>query len=562
MSTGPPTPHRLVVAIGLLVTLTSCESSRRQPLTIWFCIDGATFEIIDDLRSEGKLPVLDRLIRSGTSGPMTSLAARRLMRSNRQRGYWSPILWASMATGVVPEKHGVQDFLLPVAGTSQVWMGSEDEPPRAELRFPEVSTSDPVLLRARLRSHTPNGEQSIGVRLNGEPLAEWTVGVEWQDYTAPIAPDQLRPARNHLVFELSRQSRPSDNSASSDHRLLAAELSGFELVDRRGKRLYGFDPVYGRFSLGRGFYQPEAKVVEAQSGHMKVAPVWSLLGDRGHPVAIVGYWTTWPAYPVNGYLVSSRMGLRGRRQHTESQLTWPPELAGDIEPLYPAGDAMKSIFANVHLSDCEPPLMDDEGSVVPDVLRQDELYFRAAKKLLPNMDHGLFAVYFESIDVASHAYLHWRQGAALREGCPDSVRDVVDEVYVQVDRWLGELVSLLPEGARILVVSDHGLVASSSGGLHSPEGIFIASGEGIRRRAQIGGVGILDVAPTLLYLFGEPIPFGMDGKVIAQAFTQGWLESHPQRYRDEDIAFRFSGETSAEGDEEALERLRSIGYIN
>lgn len=562
MSLGPATPRELVVSIGLVAALASCGPSRSEPFTAWFAIDGATFEIIDELRSRGKLPAFDALIRSGTSGPMRSLAERRLMRTNRQRGYWSPILWASMATGVVPEKHGIRDFLLPVAGTSQVWMGSEEDPPQAELRFPEVATTAPVLLRVRLRSHTPNGEQSIGLRLNGEALVEWTVGVEWRDYTIPLEPERLRPARNHLVFDLSRQSRPADNPASSDRRLLSAELARFELLDRHGDALYVFDPVYERFSLGRGFYQPEARVVEAQSAHLRVAPVWSLLGDREHPVSIVGYWTTWPAYPVNGYLVSSRMGLRGRRQNTQRDLTWPAELAQEIEPLYPDGDAMKTIFAKAHLSDCEPPLIDDEGSVVSDVLRQDELYFRAAKKLLPDMDRGLFAVYFESIDVASHAYLHWRHGGALREGCPESARALIDEVYVQIDRWLGELVALLPEGAKIVVVSDHGLVPSNEGGLHSPEGIFIASGEGVRAGARMRGAGVLDVAPTLLHLFDEPIPFEMDGKLLAQAFTREWLESHPPRYIDEDMDFRFSRDASAEGDEEALERLRSIGYIN
>jgi predicted AlkP superfamily phosphohydrolase/phosphomutase len=65
--------------------------------------------------------------------------------------------------------------------------------------------------------------------------------------------------------------------------------------------------VYARFELGRGFYQPESEVVEAQSSHGRTLPLWKLLGDAGHTVGVVGFWNTWPAYPVNGFLVSSRM---------------------------------------------------------------------------------------------------------------------------------------------------------------------------------------------------------------------------------------------------------------
>ncbi|HSF14596.1 MAG TPA: alkaline phosphatase family protein [Vicinamibacteria bacterium] len=554
--------HVLFAALAALVGGSwSCGDA--PPFVVVFCLDGASGDIIDELRSHRRVPAFERLIDDGVYGPMQSLAERRIMAADPRRGYWSPILWASVATGVVAERHGVRDFLLPAPGTSVVWMGSEDDPPLAELYLPEIRGSGPFLLRLRLRSYEPNGTQNIGLRLNGEPLGNLTVSVEWQEFQVPMTAERLRPARNELVFELTRQSRPSDATGgiSKDHRLLAAQLARLRVLNVEGRSILELDPAFARFHLGRGFHKPEGPVVEAQSAHLRSRPVWTLAGDDGHPVGIVGYWGTWPAYPVNGFLVSSRMGLRGRRLNTKNDLTWPPELVSEIEPLYPSLDEMEPVFSSLHLLDCDPPLIEDRAAI-PGVLRQDELYFRAARKLLPSMSSGLFMVYLESIDVLSHHSLSWKYGAEMRPGCPESARQIVDSVYELVDRWLGELIALVPEHATILVISDHGLVPGELGGLHSPEGIFIASGRGIRRDRAFYGASVLDVAPTLLHLLSSPVPLAMDGKVLAPIFEPETLERHPPHYVDSEIDFDIGAEASSEGQNDVLERLRSIGYIH
>jgi predicted AlkP superfamily phosphohydrolase/phosphomutase len=551
---------RSILGLAVAAAAVSCRAPSEPKLVALFALDGATFDVIDELRSEGKLPAFDKLIRSGTSGDMVSMPERRLMNANPRRGHWSPILWATVATGVVPEKHGILDFLLPVPGTSQVWMGSEDVPPRAELNLPEIRGNAPFRLRVRLRSHTPNGPQEISLSLNGRLLQTVDVPVEFAEFAIPIPPDSIRPATNRLVFGLSKQSRPSDGGISRDDRLLSAEMTGLEVLDRDGGVVVSFDPVYQRFELVRGFHQPEAEVVEAQSSHMKTLPFWKLLGDAGHPVGIVGFWNTWPAYPVNGFLVTSRMGLRGRRQNTKSALTWPLDLASDLEPLYPSSAEMKETFARIHAFDCDPALT-EKRSALADVLRQDELYFRASRKLLPRLESGLFTVYFESIDVASHLYLHWRTGSPLPEGCRESARELVGGIYEQIDRWMGELIEILPEGATVVVVSDHGMRPAGDQGLHAPHGIFISAGEGIRNGAEYRGASLLDIAPTILYRLSEPVPLALDGKVLAPIFETGWLSANPPRYVEKDILGDVGGGVSREGAEDVLERLRALGYI-
>jgi predicted AlkP superfamily phosphohydrolase/phosphomutase len=170
-------------------------------------------------------------------------------------------------------------------------------------------------------------------------------------------------------------------------------------------------------------------------------------------------------------------------------------------------------------------------------------------------------VYFESIDVASHSYLQWRSGSALPPGCQESARGLVDAVYMEIDRYIGELVAMLPDDATILIVSDHGLSPAGNQGLHSPLGIFIARGEGIRKDAQYAGASLLDIAPTILHLLAEPVPLAMDGKVLAPIFDEGWLRAKPPRYADRSIEGQVGTGVSREATEDVLERLRALGYI-
>ena len=169
-------------------------------------VDGATPETITELRAHGKLPEIDRLIRRGTWGPMESLSVRRRLRPRPRRGYWSPIVWASMATGKVPDKHGIVDFLLPVPGTSFAWIGSDVGPPEATLHVPELVGPPPHELHLRLRSYAPNGVQDVAVTMNGNALGTVEVGVEFLDFVLPIPPDATRPAQNTIALAFERPS--------------------------------------------------------------------------------------------------------------------------------------------------------------------------------------------------------------------------------------------------------------------------------------------------------------------------------------------------------------------
>jgi predicted AlkP superfamily phosphohydrolase/phosphomutase len=280
----------------------------------------------------------------------------------------------------------------------------------------------------------------------------------------------------------------------------------------------------------------------------------------GHPVGIIGYWGTYPAYEVNGFLVSSRMGIQSKRWTNRHRLTWPEELADELEPLAPTHEDLEAAYPDLPMWDCDRSLL-DEHTVTTKILIQDEYYNRIARELLPSMKSGFFTIYFRGIDVASHAFLPWRHGADIPEYCPESVRGIVDQVYIQLDRWMSDFLEMVPEHATVVVVSDHGMTPAGTAGFHTPFGIFIASGKGIRSGGTLSGASVLDVAPTILHMFGAPIPFDMDGKILPQVFDSRWFLDHSPRYVDIDTSLTQKEEALTEGREEILEQLRALGYI-
>jgi predicted AlkP superfamily phosphohydrolase/phosphomutase len=70
-------------------------------------------------------------------------------------------------------------------------------------------------------------------------------------------------------------------------------------------------------------------------------------------------------------------------------------------------------------------------------------------------------------------------------------------------------------------------------GEHSPEGIFMAAGPNVRP-GQIANLHIADVAPTLLYTLGVPVPEAMDGRILTELFDPAFVAAHPPESSDLD----------------------------
>ena len=112
---------------------------------------------------------------------------------------------------------------------------------------------------------------------------------------------------------------------------------------------------------------------------------------------------------------------------------------------------------------------------------------------------------------------------------------------------------------------DEGTVTVGQSGVHHAEGILIAAGGPIVA-GRFERFSIRDVVPTVLALLGLPVADDLDGRVLTEMIDPAFLERFPVQSIPSyetviDRRALRSESKSAAGEEEALETLRSLGYI-
>ncbi|MFQ5546027.1 MAG: alkaline phosphatase family protein, partial [Acidiferrobacterales bacterium] len=141
---------------------------------------------------------------------------------------------------------------------------------------------------------------------------------------------------------------------------------------------------------------------------------------------------------------------------------------------------------------------------------------------------------------------------------PDLIVQWTDYAYHSRQRF-GEKENTLFVDAQTMPLS-----RLEMNGFHKLNGVFMAKGRGIRENTKIEGARITDLAPTMLYIFGIPIPDDMDGKVLTEIFTEDYKKTKTIRFKSHLAPESGAGgEYSYTDEEEASvkDRLRGLGYI-
>jgi len=99
---------------------------------------------------------------------------------------------------------------------------------------------------------------------------------------------------------------------------------------------------------------------------------------------------------------------------------------------------------------------------------------------------------------------------------------------------------------------------------HRPYGILCMAGPGIRHDELIFGAGLLDIAPTILHLFGLPAGEDMPGRLLAEVFDNPVM---PERIASWESVPGESGMHARDAHEDSweaaavVERLIALGYV-
>jgi predicted AlkP superfamily phosphohydrolase/phosphomutase len=349
---------------------------------------------------------------------------------------------------------------------------------------------------------------------------------------------------------------------------------------------------------------PDGQEKVPATGHVRrTEALWNMASAADRRVQVVNWWATWPAEPVRGEMVSNhfRKALRRRVEET----TYPAALYDELAPL--ARQDVEDVRREMKESGIllfTPEAAEAAFRPSPtfranfresvNLFGEDRLFEEVSRHLLRTRGQpDLFAAIFRNLDIFSH--FAWRfidrrtaervfgelnrtrkpLSAAIEKQMDDAYAAVLAPVYEHEDRRLGRFLDEAGPDTVVVVVSDHGFqfrndprdVERRYGFYHydgpvAPSGVLFLWGPPIRPGFRLQGASVFDICPTVLYLLGLPVGRDMDGRVLVESIDSKLLGARPVSWiRSHDTGRRGSGARPSPIDQEILEELRALGYV-
>lgn len=527
--------------------------------------DGATWSLLDRLISDGKLPHLAALCARSVHSTMVSA----------HPPVTAPA-WVSMATGVNPGRHGCFDFntsdgALGKLRPLQAWDIAEktfyevlEERGRKAVLINLPVTYPPLTKQTTLTSLLTQGDNAVfpetlkekhpalkayrcfpdtALRATGQVEAylrdiraleaarfdclkalwdeAWDCffcvvsGTDWVSHEAFPA---LQRGDYGAATEALGMFQDADRSLGwilerlrpDDHLLMVSD--------------HGFCTAKGIFYLNewleeQGFLEPDyARPAFPPSHRMEEAALRAAEGDKAHiPAEILR------AVHRNG---AARFFAKVARKFG---VTWPLSLAVDC-----SRSQASTLTAECHGVTVHDDSVFPDGTVGPYAAQGVQARVENALRSLRDPDGEPV---FASVQRRESVYHGDKTGRAAH-------------LLLGPDRW--------GVAAAIKALKNIPFVPVPVG-IHATEGLFLGLGPAFAQgRLPPRSVDITDVAPLLFHLLGEPIPEGLDGRLIPECLAPGFLEAHPPAFAPVSLPDRTRGDLDAEA---IQERLRGLGYM-
>jgi len=144
---------------------------------------------------------------------------------------------------------------------------------------------------------------------------------------------------------------------------------------------------------------------------------------------------------------------------------------------------------------------------------------------------------------------------------PKTGEKIVKKIWRKEELYFGDELGMAPDiifklsdeyhMGRLLVgeVFRDNMIISN----HALHGIFLAYGQDIKKGVEVEGVTIYDLAPTILHIFGIPIPKDMDGRVLKEIFKED------SEYSDREVVYQEIDEKDRT--RRKIRELRSLNRI-
>lgn len=533
------------------------ENSTENPTAdaVVIGLDGVPWEFVERWSETGELPTFARLLEEGAAGGLESTTPAS-----------TPLAWPSIATGTWPDKHGLYWFRRLEDDYSHRVNTSRDvrQPTLWEILDPSVVGNVPMTYPATEIDGALVTGMMTATREEGfthppaladvidERVPEYEIGLDWAAYdgdSEAFSADfhDVLEARIDLMELLMSRYDPRlfffvytepdrlqhlvwDEPVLLDHyrRLDDALARAVEYADERSMNLFvvsdhGFGPVSTIISVNRIF--EEAGYLERREN----------TGTRGFLQGV----------GITKQTVSSWLDAIGidEGQVVDSLPQAFVDMASMQIPgeraLYDVDYGRTTAFCHgdgcIYVNDTERFA---DGVVEPDEVDRVKRELRSVLSSVRDPETGT-------------PVLEVHDGAELfsnDEQSPDLVVEGDDGYEVQT--------SLTDDVFR---------EAETKAASHRSEGVILAWGPDIEPGSTPDGATVVDVAPTLLHLCGEPVPADADGRVLSEIVAADSPASDaPVRRRQYSKATTETDAPDSEhddGDEDVERRLRGLGYV-
>jgi predicted AlkP superfamily phosphohydrolase/phosphomutase len=559
-------------------------------------LDGATFDLIDAFIEAGELPNLERLVSQGT---------RALLRSTIPPATFPA--WTSFATGVNPGKHGIFDFTR--MKSKSYGMEFSNSTHRKYPAFWEVlgKLGKRVCVVALPGTYPP--EKVNGIMISGfdSPVA---TGIDasfvypkelFRELNSkfgrfPFADFQelvIEKGWHDLAFEklLSGLKRKKDialhlfkkekwdlflflfgESDTVSHHFWCAfdEASPRFVPELASKHREAIKKIYRELDNAIG----ELVEVAGDEYHLLIASDHGS-GGSGDKIFYINRWLE-----KEGFLIFRRTGgafsrnidsLKKAAMHlipprAQEWLLRSPlkQLAANLEAESRFGmiDWEKTQAFSEELNYAPSIRINSKGERPKGIVRESQ-YQSLCSEIIQKLTELEDPFTKRRIVKRVHPREELYSGPFVPEA-PDLVLELeLDNGYSYSCLKTSPLENLFP--LRKMEKWEHiGAKGRSLNGSHRPEGILILKGEGVRPGFHLEKAEIIDITPTVYYLFGIEIFKDMDGSVLISAFEEEHKGRNRVKHAETAGGFGFKvRERPYSGKEarEVEERLRALGYL-
>ncbi|GAA0873303.1 hypothetical protein GCM10009117_24500 [Gangjinia marincola] len=317
----------------------------------------------------------------------------------------------------------------------------------------------------------------------------------------------------------------------------------------------------------------------------KSRAVWNILHNQGFTSNVVGWWPSYPAEPINGVVVSDKFQKVSadpkKQTPIEPSTIHPQNMKDELKDLrmFPFEITKEHILPFFPLANKIDQEKDKGLKSFSKIMASNVSVHNAVTKLLRTTDWDFTAVYYDLIDHFCHSYMkfHPPKLDGITSELFEIYKDAIYGAYRFQDMMLARKLELIDADTTVIVMSDHGFESGYKRILNMPSvqaapalehrqfGIFVAAGPGIKKNEKVFGLGLVDIAPTILHHFGLAIGKDMDGKVLSEIYkdriTPTFVDSWDKLKGDFGEIEKEEG-SSVLSDSEAMQQLIELGYID